>query len=614
MRITYIPLVITLALSLVQANVASDSLPRGVAPSRAKLYTPESKNQWTCLDGSKSIPFSAVNDDYCDCPDGSDEPGTSACGTGYFYCQNKGHKPVYIITSRVNDGVCDPECCDGSDEYDGRTRCPNNCEQVGAASRKERELLDKIHKEGYKIRKEYAAYGQNLKKRLQEQLDKLRASSAKIAKDAADSKAALDAAHAKLKEYLESTRLEREAARELQLAPLIEQQIKRLAHATDVRTLFRKTLDELKENHNKNYHDLAVKSAISGYDEYLKELKRIADDDIIDSDNQRSEEDEEDEEKKEETEKKDEAENTDKREENDKEKSNQEKKNRTALQRMYAAQDETYDVKKDIGLMFQLLKEMKEKHNVEYNDEAVLKAIKMLDDFAPTWEDSANEFVGETPIEIPDEDLSEKKPEVQHEDNGLLGNIRDKLQKGANSIGLGFLFKGSKAKKSELELAQDEYIKASEAERKSLKEIKKLEKKADTDYGPDEAFAKLVDQCFEFKDHEYTYSVCMFGEAKQISNSDTSLGTFSGWEGDNYDTQLYTGGARCWNGPERSVKITMACGSENKILAVSEPSKCEYLYKMETPALCVEFVESDHTSDVHEAEYPSSPKIRHDEL
>ena len=37
------------------------------------LYDPS--KDFTCLDGSQLLSFSSVNDDYCDCADGSDEPG-----------------------------------------------------------------------------------------------------------------------------------------------------------------------------------------------------------------------------------------------------------------------------------------------------------------------------------------------------------------------------------------------------------------------------------------------------------------------------------------------------------------------------------------------------------
>ena len=48
---------------------------RGLEPSKESLYEPSSDSFFTCLDGSKKIPADRVNDDYCDCKDGSDEPG-----------------------------------------------------------------------------------------------------------------------------------------------------------------------------------------------------------------------------------------------------------------------------------------------------------------------------------------------------------------------------------------------------------------------------------------------------------------------------------------------------------------------------------------------------------
>lgn len=72
-------------------------------------YDPNSATQFACLDGSKSVPWTAINDDYCDCPDGSDEPGTSACegrSAARFYCKNEGFEEGWVLASRVNDGIC----------------------------------------------------------------------------------------------------------------------------------------------------------------------------------------------------------------------------------------------------------------------------------------------------------------------------------------------------------------------------------------------------------------------------------------------------------------------------------------------------------------------------
>lgn len=49
---------------------------------------------------------------------------------------------------------------------------------------------------------------------------------------------------------------------------------------------------------------------------------------------------------------------------------------------------------------------------------------------------------------------------------------------------------------------------------------------------------------------------------------------------------VFEHGQRCWNGPERSARVDLECGGENEVLKVMEPSKCEYVIKMKSPAVC----------------------------
>ena len=111
-------------------KVQDPRLARGLSAARAAQWSADLAT-FTCDGGATVLPAAAVNDNYCDCADASDEYGTAACARGTFYCRNRLFVPAVLPSGRVDDGICD--CCDGSDEPAGA--CANTCREQGAARR-----------------------------------------------------------------------------------------------------------------------------------------------------------------------------------------------------------------------------------------------------------------------------------------------------------------------------------------------------------------------------------------------------------------------------------------------------------------------------------------------
>ena len=140
--------------------------------------------------------------------------------------------------------------------------------------------------------------------------------------------------------------------------------------------------------------------------------------------------------------------------------------------------------------------------------------------------------------------------------------------------------------------AREALKEAEERKRDVDREVGDLNKYINTGMGEAMEFSPLYGNCYEFTDREYTYKMCTFEKVTQRPKDggrETLLGTWGSWNGPRnslYSRMLFSDGEGCWNGPKRSTNVGVSCGLEEKLIAASEPNRCEYAMEFETPAAC----------------------------
>ena len=457
---------------------------RGLPLEKLSFYLPE--KDFTCLDGSSTIPFSYVNDDYCDCNDGSDEPGTAACAGNRFYCENKGHQSFYLLSSRVNDGVCD--CCDGSDEWNTDATCSNTCIELGKKVAEEFQKLQELEVQGYRKKVEYITQGSEKKEEYENELRQV------------------ESDLGVLEAELESLRQTKEEAEEP------ESQMKDAHREKWEEEVNRRNTEKRESDARKAFDWLDTDSdGQVSVDEVMARPELDDDGDV--------------------TVTIEEAE--------------------TYLDGNVPVDFETF-LEKAWDIMAEKLKE----ENKYVDEEKVDKDYDEDDE-----DDDDEDYNSDYNSDGRDDGMPPYDPETQE-----LIDIAEKARQA---------FKEAESRKKDLENRKRDF-----------------ERYLNVALGRNHEFSSLFEECFEYTDREYTYKACMFQKVTQRSKNggrETSLGNWEKWDGpsDNiYEAMKYSNGEKCWNGPNRSTRIILKCGTVDQLISASEPNKCEYEMVFTTPAFC----------------------------
>ncbi|KAK9700070.1 hypothetical protein RND81_08G215400 [Saponaria officinalis] len=593
---------------IVESTSISSNKFFGISPEDESYYR-DGSNLMNCKDGSKKINRSQLNDDFCDCIDGSDEPGTSACPNGRFYCRNAGHLPLVLFSSRVNDGICD--CCDGSDEYDGKVTCPNTCWEAGKAARDK--LMKKIatYEEGAVIRKKEIEQAKLTFAKDEAELSKLKGEE-KILKGLVQQ---LQDRKEQIEKQEEKERLEKEK----------EEKLRQEAQKESDQD---KTEDEKKaESVVEEHSDTAIDDVVGNVGDSIEQDAEEEISEIVNGDQSRAEVSTNNpvEPHVRPEEENNELSHASESTSDHEKKENTEGLSKEELGRLVAsrwtgekADHETVsadDVKDTVSE-----ETPKDVHEEDYDGYA-----SELDDDHHKYDDndSFEHKYDENDDDHTDDDLtaedhvdSSSYKSDSEDESDVTDSINpswlEKIQKTVKNILQGFSLFQTPLNTTDAALVRKEYDESSAKLSKIQSRISTLSEKLKLDAGPEKEFYSFYDRCFESKQNKYVYKVCPFKKASQEEgHMTTRLGRWEKFE-DSYKAMLFSNGDRCWNGPDRSMRVKLRCGLKNEVTDVDEPSRCEYVALLFTPSACREekLLELKQKLDALNKQQP----VNHDEL
>lgn len=510
------------------------------------------------------IDVSRLNDDFCDCPDGSDEPGTSACAyisplsppqpsrfqaatindslaLPGFYCKNKGHLPSYIPFTAVNDGVCDYElCCDGSDEWEGvgGVKCEDRCAKIGKEWKKQDEARQKSLGAANRRRKELVAEAERQRKEVEDRIQTLQA-------QIKGQELKVEALTKNLAEVerQEKGKIVKGAGKGGKLGVLsglakerIQELTENLNRVRGERDTARSRIEELeeilrrfKEEYNPNFNDEGVKRAVKAWEDYAAQDRPGPDtardrdlDEILKPDSESA----------------------------------------IKWEDFESESESDVDVCKSYApSTFTLILMYMQVYKFEEYLPAPLR----------TWVDEKLRALRVTLIE-----------------NGILADPHTDSPE-------------SKAVTD----ARDQLSSAQRELDNDRNELRNHEEDLGKDYGPDAIFRALKGRCVEVESGEYVYEHCFLDKTTQKpqkGGGHTGMGNFVRIDTITTDDDLppdgkgvgagtrialrYENGQHCWNGPNRSTLVVLACAEKDEIWKVVEEEKCVYRMEVGTPAVC----------------------------